>query len=114
EWTDYGGAIREPAAFQAYLDLLEYAQEALPVLPYGVTYDEAAAGWRAESYELGGEYFLGDAEEAVAVLVTVEDRGTGSYLVTDARVVARGVYFEHLSELERWREARQRRVDVFE
>lgn len=114
EWEQAREAVREPAAFQAYLDLLEYALHVLPVFPGYTDFSDTDPARRTESYILGGEYFIGDAIEAVPVLVTVTDRGAGSYRVTDARVVTRGVYLGFLDDLERWREVVDARGRIFE
>lgn len=113
EWDD-GAAVHNPEAFQAYVDLLEYAQDALPLLPRGSDYAEMSPDGRADAWRFGGEYFLGEEQDPVQVLVTVEDNGQGCYTVTDARVVSRGEFIGFLDELERWREARDGKLRIFE
>ncbi|MFZ1728857.1 MAG: hypothetical protein WBQ23_09545 [Bacteroidota bacterium] len=114
KWDTYGDKIRDVYAMQAYVDLLEYADAALPIQENGMEYSELDKVDIRRRLMLGGEYRIGDAAGPVPVFLTLEDNDMGSYEVIEAHVGTPGEYIYFLARLERWQAAERERYEVFE
>lgn len=114
EWEECERTLSDPYAFEAYIDLLEYAGTAVPLLDYGMHYSDIKDDAPAEKLMLGGQYLIGDAEEPVFILLTLADSNEGCYEVNEAYVATEDEYVDYLYRLEQWRANRRARYQVYE
>jgi hypothetical protein len=114
EWEEYENTLSDPYAFEAYIDLLEYAGTAVPLLDYGMHYSDMKDDAPAEKLMLGGQYLIGDADAPVFILLTLADRNKGVYEVNEAYVATEEEYVDYLYRLDQWRATRRERYQVYE
>lgn len=111
---DYGSAVRDEYAFQAYVDLLAYAESSVPIPPLGVDYSDVKNPELTRKVMIGGEYLIGDSDDPVPILITLENNDAGSYEVADAHVATGEEYAVFLGRLARWRHALREQDALYE
>jgi len=104
-------SISNPNALEAYVDLIQTAEFALPT--------GSERNWSNPleptiwtSATLGGQYLLGPSKTPVNVIIKLEGKKDG-YLISEASLVSDKEYAEFNSKLEKWRDALRNFYDVY-
>lgn len=103
-------AIRNQEALEAYVDLVQTAEYALPIGSDAYRYPLASSLWR--KVQLGKKYCLGSDSTETAVLLTLEGHSDG-YLIEDCRIASAEEFRDYETRLSRWRMALNWYYDVY-
>lgn len=104
-------SVQNPEALEAYIDLIQTAENALPTGDDDYSNPLDTRLWRRSI--LGGKYFLGNDNTPVNLMIEL-DRRVDGYMISKCKLVSDSEYATFESKLFKWKEALKKYYDFYE